>query len=159
MQVSVQSWDWPGGVPRCTIRAAGSMDLKVDFRKPLGDLWASFPHISLFPCLVEDWLAERSICPAYTTKQLGGIEGYRWCRSHSGASSCGQGCPYLEQQAQVHTEEGKSTWALSQKISWRTPGTGEPGRLPSMGSHRVGHDWSNLAAAAAAGSQEGHIQL
>ena len=28
------------------------------------------------------------------------------------------------------------------------PGTGEPGGLPSMGSHRVGHDWSNLAAAA-----------
>ena len=27
------------------------------------------------------------------------------------------------------------------------PGTGEPGRLPSMGSHRVGHDWSDLAAA------------
>ena len=30
------------------------------------------------------------------------------------------------------------------------PGTGEPGGLPSMGSHRVGHDWSDLAAAAAA---------
>ena len=29
-------------------------------------------------------------------------------------------------------------------------GEGEPGRLPSMGSHRVGHDWSDLAAAAAA---------
>ena len=28
------------------------------------------------------------------------------------------------------------------------PGTGEPGGLPSMGSHRVGHDWSDLAAAA-----------
>ena len=28
---------------------------------------------------------------------------------------------------------------------------GEPGGLPSMGSHRVGHDWSDLAAAAAAG--------
>ena len=27
------------------------------------------------------------------------------------------------------------------------PGTGEPGGLPSMGSHRVGHDWSELAAA------------
>ena len=27
-------------------------------------------------------------------------------------------------------------------------GTGEPGGLPPMGSHRVGHDWSNLAAAA-----------
>ena len=35
-------------------------------------------------------------------------------------------------------------------LAWRIPGTGEPGRLPSMGSHRVGHDWSNLAAAAAA---------
>ena len=30
------------------------------------------------------------------------------------------------------------------------PGMGEPGELPSMGSHRVGHDWSDLAAAAAA---------
>ena len=29
------------------------------------------------------------------------------------------------------------------------PGDGEPGRLPAMGSHRVGHDWSDLAAAAA----------
>ena len=28
--------------------------------------------------------------------------------------------------------------------------TGEPGGLPSLGSHRVGHDWSDLAAAAAA---------
>jgi len=28
------------------------------------------------------------------------------------------------------------------------PGDGEPGELPSMGSHRVGHDWSDLAAAA-----------
>ena len=35
-------------------------------------------------------------------------------------------------------------------LAWRIPGTGEPGRLPSMGSHRVGHDWSDLAAAAAA---------
>ena len=38
----------------------------------------------------------------------------------------------------------------SRVLAWRIPGTGEPGGLPSMGSHRVGHDWSNLAAAAAA---------
>ena len=36
-------------------------------------------------------------------------------------------------------------------LAWRIPGTGEPGGLPSMGLHRVGHDWSDLAAAAAAG--------
>ena len=38
----------------------------------------------------------------------------------------------------------------SSVTAWRIPGMGEPGRLPSMGSHRVGHDWSDLAAAAAA---------
>ena len=35
-------------------------------------------------------------------------------------------------------------------LAWRMLGTGEPGGRPSMGSHRVGHDWSDLAAAAAA---------
>ena len=33
-------------------------------------------------------------------------------------------------------------------LAWRIPGMGEPGGLPSMGLHRVGHDWSDLAAAA-----------
>ena len=38
----------------------------------------------------------------------------------------------------------------SSALAWRIPGTGEPGGLPSMGSHRVRHEWSDLAAAAAA---------
>ena len=38
----------------------------------------------------------------------------------------------------------------SSVLAWRIPGTGEPGGLLSMGSHRVGHDWSDLAAAVAA---------
>ena len=38
--------------------------------------------------------------------------------------------------------------AHSSTIAWRIPGMGEPGWLPSMASHRVGHDWSDLAAAA-----------
>ena len=37
----------------------------------------------------------------------------------------------------------------SSVLAWRIPGMGEPGGLPSMGSYRVGHDWSDLAAAAA----------
>ena len=32
--------------------------------------------------------------------------------------------------------------------AWRIPGTAEPGGLQSMGLHRVGHDWNDLAAAA-----------
>ena len=38
----------------------------------------------------------------------------------------------------------------SSVLTWRIPGTEEPGGLLSMGSHRVGHDWHYLAAAAAA---------
>ena len=37
----------------------------------------------------------------------------------------------------------------SSVLAWRIPGTAEPGGLPCMGSHRVGHDWSDFAAAAA----------
>ena len=49
-----------------------------------------------------------------------------------------------------------SLWKLEKEmathssvLAWRIPGTEEPGGLPSMGSNRVGHDWSDLAAAAA----------
>ena len=39
-------------------------------------------------------------------------------------------------------------------LAWRIPGMGEPGGLLSMGSHRVGHDWSDLAAAAPAAASD-----
>ena len=41
----------------------------------------------------------------------------------------------------------KETATHSSILAWRIPGTEEPGGLLSMGSHRAGHDWSNLAAA------------
>ena len=44
----------------------------------------------------------------------------------------------------------KEMAAHSSVPAWRIPGVAEPGGLPSTGSHRVGHDWSDLAAAAAA---------
>ena len=47
--------------------------------------------------------------------------------------------PALEKEMATH----------SSVLAWRIPGTGEPRGLPSMESHRVGHDWSDLAAAAA----------
>ena len=43
----------------------------------------------------------------------------------------------------------KAMATYSSVLAWRIPGMGEPGGLPSMGARRVGHDWSNLAAAAA----------
>ena len=41
----------------------------------------------------------------------------------------------------------------------RIPGMGEPGGLPSMGSHKVGHDWSDLAAAAAAHDSKAMLKI
>ena len=51
--------------------------------------------------------------------------------------------------ARMHALE-KEMATHSSILAWRIPGTEEPGGLPSMGSHRVGHDGSDLAAAAAA---------
>ena len=47
-----------------------------------------------------------------------------------------------------HNGEGNDNH--SRVLAWRIPGMGEPGGLPSMGSLWVGHNWSDLAAAAAA---------
>ena len=44
---------------------------------------------------------------------------------------------------------GKEVGTHSNVLAWRIPGTVEPDGLPCMGSHRVRHDWSDLAAAAA----------
>ena len=45
-----------------------------------------------------------------------------------------------------HTLE-KEMATHSSVLAWRIPGTAEPGGQPSLGSHRVGHDWSDLGAA------------
>ena len=47
-----------------------------------------------------------------------------------------------------HLEKAMATH--SSVLAWRIPGSGDPGGLRSMALHRVGHDWSDLAAAAAA---------
>ena len=44
----------------------------------------------------------------------------------------------------------------SSVLAWRIPGTGEPGGLPSLGSHRAGHNWRDLAAAADENVGEGN---
>ena len=54
----------------------------------------------------------------------------------------------------LHALEKEMT-THSSVLAWRIPGTGEPGGLPSMGLHRIGHDWSTLAAAAAAAANAG----
>ena len=45
----------------------------------------------------------------------------------------------------------KETATNSSVLAWRIPGMGKPGGLPSVGSHRVGHNWSDLAVAVGRG--------
>ena len=52
--------------------------------------------------------------------------------------------PSLRSNSHSHQ---RRQWQPIRVLAWRIPGTGEPGGLPSVGSHRVGHDWSDAAAA------------
>ena len=63
-----------------------------------------------------------------------------------------QGPLDLEKLWRIWTENKNDEGCIENisEVAWRIPGTGEPGGLPSMGSHGVGHDWSDAAAAAAA---------
>ena len=65
--------------------------------------------------------------------------GHDWATSLSLFHFC-----VLEKEMETH----------SSVLAWRIPGAGEPGGLTSIGSHRVGHNWSDLAAAAAADALE-----
>ena len=67
-------------------------------------------------------------------------------RSLGGCSQWGREVSDTTERLHFHALE-KEMVPHSSVLAWRIPGTGEPGGLPSMGSHRVGHDWSDLAAA------------
>ena len=45
-----------------------------------------------------------------------------------------------EEALQIAVSRREAGEGHSSTLAWRIPGTEEPGRLPSMGSHRVGHD-------------------
>ena len=70
---------------------------------------------------------------------VGAVHGVAKSRTWLSAFTCTFPFHALEKEMATH----------SSVLAWRIPGMAEPGGLLSMGSHRVGHDWSNLAAAAA----------
>ena len=61
-----------------------------------------------------------------------------WAAVHGITKSCKQLSDFTFTY-HFHALE-KETATHSSVLAWRSPGTGEPGELPSMGSHRVGHD-------------------
>ena len=83
------------------------------------------------------------------------MDGGDWWAAVHGVAKCQTWLSDFTFTFQFHTLE-KEMATHSSFLAWRIPGMGEPGGLPSMGLHRVGHYWSNLAAAAAE-TNEGNI--
>ena len=77
------------------------------------------------------------------------MDGGGWWAAVHGVAKSGAWLSHFPFTFHFHALE-KEMATHSSVLAWRIPGTGEPGGLPSMGSHRVGHNWSDLAAAAAA---------
>ena len=108
------------------------------------------------------------------TKDWTQLSNWAWRRKWQPApvflpgESCGQrslvgSCPWgrtvghnWSDLACMHTLE-KDMATHSSILAWRISETEEPGGLLSMGSHRVRHDWSNLAAAAASNWAHTHV--
>ena len=108
-------------------------------------LTQSFPTPIFYPALtlimwMVSWWWRRQWHP--TPVLLPG-KSHGW-RSLEGCSPWGRWRSDMTERLHFHALE-KEMATHSSVLAWRIPGMGEPGGLPSMGSHRVGHDWSDLA--------------
>ena len=67
------------------------------------------------------------------------MDGGAWWAAVHGVARVGHDMSDCTFSFHLHALE-KEMAAHSRVLAWRIPGTGKPGGLPSMGSHRVGHD-------------------
>ena len=73
------------------------------------------------------------------------MDGGAWWAAVHGVARVG--CDWATSLSLFTFMHWRRKWQPTHVLAWRIPGMGEPAGLPSMGSHRVGHDWSDLAAA------------
>ena len=67
------------------------------------------------------------------------MDGGAWCAAVHGVAKSQTGLSDFTFTFHFYALE-KEMATHSSVLAWRVPGTGEPGGLPSMGLHRVGHD-------------------
>ena len=142
-----------------------------------GDSWGTIPPLRMLSLLPHDLCHEWNASPAPGRKPhlpssdnliLGlGSQSFMEKAMATHSSALAWKIPWMEEPGRLQFMGSLSqTWlsdftfhfhfhALEKEmathssvLAWRIPGTGEPAGLPSVGSHRVGRDWSDLAAAA-----------
>ena len=105
-----------------------------------GSHWPSILHMVVYICWRRKWHPTPVLLPgkSHGWRSLVGCGPWgHWESDTTKRLHCHFHFHALEKEMATH----------SSILAWRVPGAGEPGGL-SMGSHRVGHDWSDLAAAA-----------
>ena len=155
----------------CSIPAQWNFSwyLEIPGSKVAGAAWALKPHRTRFDTLiswaiVDTYLASQGLsCLVYkglawqwgegngAPLQFSCLEnpmdtGAWWAAVHGVARSRTRLSDFIFNY-HFHALE-KEMATHSSVLAWRIPGTAEPGGLPSVGLHRAGHDWSDLAAAA-----------
>ena len=117
----------------------------LNFRSSLSDLILS---LSIYLPLLVGFCREGDGTPLQYSCLENPMDGGGWWAAVHGVAKSWTRLSDFTFTFHFHALE-KEMATHSSVLAWRIPGTGEPGGLPSMGSHRVGHDWSDLAAAAA----------
>ena len=92
-------------------------------------------------------LGERNGNPLQYSWLENPMDGGAWCAAVHGVTRSQTRLSDFTFTFRFHALE-KEMAAYSSVLAWRIPGTRESGGLPSLGLHRVRHDWSDLAAAA-----------
>ena len=103
------------------------------------------PFSQRFPCLVS-LAREGNGAPLQCSCLENPMDGGAWWPAVHGVAKSWTRLSDFTFPFHFHASE-KEMATHPSVLAWRIPGTGEPGGLPSVGSHRVGHEGSNLAAA------------
>ena len=126
---------------------------------PLLLSWASWQGTLALNCSNGGWMAgEGNGTPLQYSCLENPMDGGAWWAAVHGVAKSWTRLSDFTFTFHFHTLE-KETATHFSVLAWRIPGTGEPGGLPSVGSHRVRHDWSDLAAAMAAEACVSNISL
>ena len=118
-------------------------------RPPSHKLMEHSPILNIHGCLpfYEHLLAPGNGTPLQYCCLENPMDGRAWWAAVHGVAKSWTQLSDFTFTSHFHALE-KEMATHSSDLAWRIPGTGEPGGLPSMGSHGVGHDWSDLATTA-----------